>query len=152
MFESLNKVILIGYVDRKPKIRETRFSNRIARFRLVTSENWQRKKSGKIHQHFEWHPIIIYNQKLIEFVEQYLNKGSKVYVEGQLGSFKWRDNSGMGRCTRVITLQKYSGELRLLDGNSFNSEISGSSNANLDKIYETISDSGSASLNEDISF
>lgn len=118
MSGSINKVTLIGYLGRKPDIYTTRFGGRLASFSLATNESWTDKNSGERREKTEWHRIVIYNEALVKIAEQYLNKGSKVYIEGQLQTSKWRDSCGIDRYTTEIVLQKYRSELKLLDRKS----------------------------------
>lgn len=115
MASSVNKVILIGHLGRDPEIRRTQNGEPVASMRLATSETWRDKASGERKERTEWHSIVIFNENLVKVAEQYLKKGSKVYVEGQLATRKWTDQAGIEKYTTEIVLQKFRGELTLLD-------------------------------------
>src|SRR5271169_5253819 len=116
MAGSVNKVILVGNLGRDPEIRSTQDGMRIANLAVATSENWRDKMSGERKERTEWHRVVIFNDRLAEVAEKYLKKGSKVYVEGALQSRKWTDNSGQERYTTEVVLQRFRGELTMLDG------------------------------------
>ena len=116
MAGSVNKVILVGNLGRDPEIRSTQDGQRIANFTLATSENWRDRVSGERKERTEWHRVVVFNDRLSEIVEKYLKKGSKVYVEGQLQTRKWTDNSGQERYTTEVVLTRFKGELTMLDG------------------------------------
>lgn len=116
MAGSVNKVILIGNLGRDPEIRSLNNGDRVANLRLATSENWRDKATGERRERTEWHSIVIFNENLVRVVEQYTRKGSKLYVEGELQTRKWQDQSGQDRYTTEIVLQRFRGNLTLLDG------------------------------------
>ena len=116
MAGSVNKVILVGNLGRDPEIRSTQDGMRIANLAVATSETWRDKMSGERKERTEWHRVVIFNERLAEVAEKYLKKGSKVYVEGALQSRKWTDNSGQERYTTEVVLQRFRGELTMLDG------------------------------------
>ena len=118
MAGSVNKVILIGNLGRDPEIRSTQDGTRVANFSVATSDTWRDKASGERKERTEWHRVVIFNDRLVEIVEKYLKKGSKVYLEGALQTRKWSDNSGQERTTTEVVLQKFRGELTMLDGRS----------------------------------
>jgi single-strand DNA-binding protein len=115
MAGSVNKVILIGNLGRDPEIRTTQDGLRICTLSVATSESWRDKASGERKERTEWHRVVIFNDKLVEIVEKYLKKGAKVYLEGALQTRKWTDNSGQERYTTEVVLQRYRGELTMLD-------------------------------------
>lgn len=115
MAGSVNKVILIGHLGRDPEIRRNGTGDPIANMRIATSETWKDRQTGERKERTEWHSVVIFNDGLAKIAEQYLKKGSKVYVEGQLATRKWTDQSGQERYTTEIVLQKFRGELTLLD-------------------------------------
>ena len=115
MAGSVNKVILVGNLGRDPEIRSTQDGTRIANLSLATSESWRDKNSGERKEKTEWHNVVIFNDQLAKVAEQYLKKGMKVYVEGQLQTRKWQDQTGNDRYTTEIVLQKFRGELQMLD-------------------------------------
>jgi single-strand DNA-binding protein len=116
MAGSVNKVILVGNLGRDPEIRSTQDGMRIANLAVATSETWRDKMSGERKERTEWHRVVIFNERLAEIAEKYLRKGSKIYVEGALQTRKWTDNSGQERYTTEIVLQRFRGELTMLDG------------------------------------
>jgi len=115
MAGSVNKVILIGNLGRDPETRHTQAGAAIVNFTLATSENWRDKASGERQERTEWHRIVIFNENLGKIAQQYLKKGSKVYLEGSLQSRKWTDKDGQEKYTTEIVLQRFRGELTLLD-------------------------------------
>jgi len=116
MAGSVNKVILVGNLGRDPEIRSTQDGVRIANLALATSENWRDKVSGERKERTEWHRVVIFNERLVEIAEKYLRKGSKIYVEGALQTRKWTDQQGQERYSTEIVLQRFRGELTMLDG------------------------------------
>ena len=116
MAGSVNKVILVGNLGRDPEIRSTQDGTRIAHLNLATSESWRDRVSGERKERTEWHRVVIFNDRLAEVAEKYLRKGSKVYLEGALQTRKWTDNSGQERYTTEVVLQRFRGELTMLDG------------------------------------
>ena len=125
MAGSVNKVILIGNLGRDPEIRSTQDGLRICTLSVATSESWRDKASGERKERTEWHRVVIFNDKLVEIVEKYLKKGAKVYLEGALQTRKWTDNSGQERYSTEVVLQRYRGELTMLDGRSGGGEGGG---------------------------
>jgi single-strand DNA-binding protein len=118
MAGSVNKVILVGNLGRDPEIRSTNDGTRIANLNLATSENWRDRVSGERKERTEWHRIVIFNERLVEIAEKYLRKGSKIYVEGALQTRKWTDQQGQEKYSTEVVLQKFRGELTMLDGAS----------------------------------
>jgi single-strand DNA-binding protein len=116
MAGSVNKVILIGNLGRDPEIRSTQDGTRIANLSVATSENWRDKATGERKERTEWHRVVVFNDRLVDVIEKYLKKGAKVYLEGALQTRKWTDNSGQERYTTEVVLQRYRGELTMLDG------------------------------------
>jgi len=115
MAGSVNKVILIGNLGADPEIRRTQDGRPIANLRVATSENWRDKATGEKRERTEWHRVVIFNDNLCRVAEQYLKKGSKVYLEGQLQTRKWTDQQGVERYSTEVVLQNFRGELTLLD-------------------------------------
>lgn len=116
MAGSLNKVILIGNVGRDPEISSFSSGDQVAKFSLATSESWRDRATGERKDRTEWHNIVIYNEHLIKIASQYIKKGTKIYVEGQLQTRKWQDpQTNSDRFTTEVVLQKYRGELQMLD-------------------------------------
>ena len=116
MAGSVNKVILIGNLGRDPEIRSMQDGNRVANLAVATSESWRDRVSGERKERTEWHSVVIFNERLAEIAEKYLRKGSKVYLEGALQTRKWTDNSGQDRYTTEVVLNRFRGELTMLDG------------------------------------
>jgi len=116
MAGSVNKVILVGNLGRDPEIRSTQDGTRIANLALATSESWRDRVSGERRERTEWHRVVIFNERLVEIAEKYLKKGSKIYVEGALQTRKWTDQQGQERYSTEIVLQRFRGELTMLDG------------------------------------
>jgi single-strand DNA-binding protein len=116
MAGSVNKVILVGNLGRDPEIRSFQNGGRVASFSIATSENWKDKSSGEKKERTEWHRISVLNDKLVEVVERYVKKGSKLYIEGQLETRKWTDKDGQEKYTTEVVLRPFRGELTMLDG------------------------------------
>ncbi|HSE76250.1 MAG TPA: single-stranded DNA-binding protein [Dongiaceae bacterium] len=116
MAGSVNKVILVGNLGRDPEIRSTQDGTRVANLSLATSESWRDKNSGERRERTEWHRVVVFNDRIVDVCEKYLKKGSKIYVEGALQTRKWTDQSGAEKYTTEIVLQKFRGELTMLDG------------------------------------
>jgi single-strand DNA-binding protein len=116
MAGSVNKVILVGNLGRDPELRSTQDGVRIANLNLATSESWRDRVSGERKERTEWHRVVIFNERLVELAEKYLRKGSKIYVEGALQTRKWTDNAGVEKYSTEIVLQRFRGELTMLDG------------------------------------
>ena len=115
MAGSVNKVILVGNLGADPEIRRLNSGDPVVNIRIATSETWRDKNSGERKEKTEWHSVVIFNDQLAKVAEQYLKKGMKVYVEGQLQTRKWQDQSGQERYTTEVVLQKFRGELQMLD-------------------------------------
>jgi len=116
MAGSVNKVILIGNLGADPEIRHTQDGRPIVNLRVATSESWRDKASGERRERTEWHRVVIFNEGLCRIAEQYLKKGSKVYLEGQLQTRKWEDQSGQERYSTEVVLQGFNSQLTMLDG------------------------------------
>lgn len=112
---SVNKVILVGNLGRDPEIRSLQDGSKVCSLSVATSEHWKDKNTGERREKSEWHRVVIFNDRLAEVAEKFLKKGSKVYVEGQLQTRKWQDQSGAGKFSTEVVLQKYRGELVMLD-------------------------------------
>lgn len=115
MAGSINKVILVGNLGRDPEIRTTQAGSKVANLRIATSERWKDKNSGEMQERTEWHSIAIFNEHLVGVAERFLSKGSKVYLEGQLATRKWQDQQGQDRYSTEVVLNRFRGELQLLD-------------------------------------
>ncbi|MFT4015146.1 MAG: single-stranded DNA-binding protein [Paracoccus sp. (in: a-proteobacteria)] len=116
MAGSVNKVILIGNLGQDPEIRSFQNGGKVASLRIATSETWKDRNSGERKERTEWHSVAIYSEPLVRVAEQFLKKGSKVYVEGQLETRKWQDQNGNDRYTTEVALRPYRSELTMLDG------------------------------------
>jgi len=121
MAGSVNKVILVGNLGRDPEVRTFQNGGKVCNLRIATSENWKDKNTGERRERTEWHSVAIFSEPLARIAEQYLKKGSKVYIEGQLETRKWQDQSGQDRYSTEVVLRPYRGEVTLLDGRSDNS-------------------------------
>src|SRR6201988_3764636 len=113
MAGSVNKVILVGNLGADPEIRRTQDGRPIANLRIATSESWRDKNTGERQEKTEWHNVVVFNENAARIAEQYLKKGSKVYVEGQLQTRKWQDQSGQDRYTTEVVVNRFRGELTL---------------------------------------
>ena len=126
MAGSVNKVILIGNLGKDPEIRSFQNGGRVASFSIATSESWKDKATGEKKDRTEWHRISVLNDKLVEVVERYIKKGSKVYIEGQLETRKWTDKDGQEKYSTEVVLRPFRGELTMLDGANNNRGASSS--------------------------
>ncbi|MBT8417997.1 MAG: single-stranded DNA-binding protein [Silicimonas sp.] len=115
MAGSVNKVILVGNLGRDPEVRTFQNGGKVCNLRVATSENWKDRNTGERREKTEWHSVAIFSEPLARIAEQYLRKGSKVYLEGQLETRKWQDQSGQDRYSTEVVLRPYKGELTLLD-------------------------------------
>jgi single-strand DNA-binding protein len=118
MAGSVNKVILVGNLGKDPEIRRTQDGRPIANLSVATSENWRDKATGERKEKTEWHRVVIFNEGLCKVAEQYLKKGAKVYIEGQLQTRKWTDQSGVEKYSTEVVLQGFNSTLTMLDGRS----------------------------------
>src|SRR5580700_9300957 len=118
MAGSVNKVILVGNLGKDPEIRRTQDGRPIANLSLATSESWRDKATGERKEKTEWHRVVIFNEGLCKVAEQYLKKGAKVYIEGQLQTRKWTDQSGVEKYSTEVVLQGFNSNLTMLDGRS----------------------------------
>lgn len=116
MAGSVNKVILIGNLGRDPEIRTFQNGGKVANLRIATSEQWKDRNTGERKERTEWHSVAVMSEGLVNVVERFLKKGSKVYVEGQLETRKWQDQSGQDRYTTEVVLRGFNGTLQMLDG------------------------------------
>jgi single-strand DNA-binding protein len=157
MSGSINKVILVGNLGRDPEVGALQNGDRVVRLSIATSEKWKDKSTGEPRERTEWHRVVIFNEPVGRIAEQYLQKGSTVYIEGQLQTRKWTDQqSGQDRYTTEVVVQRFKGELTLLgsrneetkiqdnkiENNEFNQENQNKENilANKDKIPDMIDD------------
>ncbi len=151
MAGSVNKVILVGNLGADPEIRQTKDGKPIANLRIATSESWKDRNTGERREKTEWHRVVIFNEGLTRVVEQYLKKGSKVYIEGQLQTRKWQDQSGNDRYSTEVVLQGFNSTLQMLDSRN-------SGGGGFDRDSGGMSDQGGSSggqsyeLDDDIPF
>ncbi|WP_279090250.1 single-stranded DNA-binding protein [Bartonella apis] len=122
MSGSVNKVILVGNLGSDPEIRRMNSGDQVATLSIATSDTWRDRNTGERRERTEWHRVVIFNEKLVEVAEQYLKKGSKVYIEGQLQTRKWQDQNGNDRYTTEIVLQNFRGQLQMLDSRTDGSD------------------------------
>jgi single-strand DNA-binding protein len=132
MAGSVNKVILVGNLGRDPEIRTTQNGMKVANLRVATSERWKDRNSGEMQERTEWHSVAIFNEHLVGVAERFLHKGSKVYLEGQLQTRKWTDQQGQDRYSTEVVMNRFRGELQMLDsrgdgGGSYGGGSSGGS-------------------------
>jgi single-strand DNA-binding protein len=161
MSGSVNKVILVGNLGRDPEIRTMQNGNRVANLSMATSERWFDKQANERREKTEWHRVVIFDEKLIDVVEQYVHKGSKIYLEGQLQTRKWTDQSGVEKYSTEVVLQRFRGVLTMLDSKGDSGGVSGG-DMNGDTGGNTDGDTGggdqsggtgpSPDLNDDIPF
>ena len=126
MAGSVNKVILVGNLGRDPEVRSSQDGTKIVNLSIATSERWKDRNSGEQRERTEWHRVVIFNENLARIAEQYLRKGSSVYLEGQLQTRKWQDRDGNDKYTTEVVLQRFRGELQMLDSRGDNAGGGGS--------------------------
>ena len=127
---TINKVILVGNIGNDPEIRSTSDDREIANFSLATSESWKDKNTGEKKSKAEWHRVVIFSQGLVGIAKNYLKKGTKIYIEGQLQTRKWTDNSGIEKYTTEIVLQNFNSTLSILDSKQSSSDTGNNFNDN----------------------
>lgn len=127
MAGSVNKVILVGNLGADPDVRSMQSGDRVANLSIATSESWKDKNSGERQERTQWHRVVIFNQNIVGVAEKFLKKGAKVYIEGQLETRKWTDQSGQEKYTTEVVLRPFRGELTMLDsrGGGMSSSPSG---------------------------
>jgi len=125
MAGSVNKVILVGNLGKDPEVRNTQSGSKIVNLTVATSETWNDRQSGERKERTEWHRVVIFNDRLGDVAERFLRKGRKVYLEGELRTRKWTDQSGQERYTTEVTIDRFRGELVLLDSNRSGSDEGG---------------------------
>ena len=130
MAGSVNKVILVGNLGKDPEVRMTQEGTKIVTFSLATSEQWKDRESQERKERTEWHRVVIFNEKLAEIADKYLRKGAKIYVEGQLQTRKWTDQTGQERYTTELIVPRFRGEITMLD--SARSQIPGGDSESFD--------------------
>ena len=158
MVGSVNKVVLIGNIGKDPEIRNTNTGNRIALLSLATSDRWKDRESGQPQERTEWHRVVVFNENLVDVIEKYVNKGTKIYVEGQLQTRKWQDQNGQDRYTTEVVLSRFKSELVILDkradndNNSLDSSLSQEPVAAVGGSTSSSASSGFDDLDDDIPF
>jgi single-strand DNA-binding protein len=118
MAGSVNKVILVGNLGRDPEVRSMQDGRNMVNMSVATSETWRDRQSGERKERTEWHRVVVFNEKLAEVAQKYVKKGSKIYVEGQLTTRKWTDQSGQERYSTEVVIPRFGGQLTMLDGRS----------------------------------
>lgn len=155
MAGSVNKVIIIGNLGADPEVKAMPSGDRMAKFPVATSETWRDRQTGERREKTEWHNVVIFNENLAKVAENYLKKGAKVYIEGSLQTRKWQDQNGQDRYSTEIVLQKYRGELTMLDskgeggGGNYGRMDDRSSSGGIDRPRESFA---SDTLDDDIPF
>jgi len=132
MAGSVNKVILVGNLGRDPEVKSMQDGRSLVNMSVATSETWRDRQSGERKERTEWHRVVIFNEKLAEVAQKFLRKGAKVYLEGQLSTRKWTDQSGQERYTTEVVLPRFGGSLTMLDGRSGGGGEAGMSNGSDD--------------------
>lgn len=127
MAGSVNKVILVGNLGKDPEVRNAQNGTKIVTFTLATSESWNDKGSGEKREKTEWHRVVVFNDRIADVAERYLKKGRKVYVEGSLQTRKWTDQSGVEKFTTEVVIDRFRGDLTLIDNNRGGEEGGGDS-------------------------
>lgn len=156
MAGSVNKVILIGNLGKDPEVRRLNSGEPVVNLRIATSENWRDKASGERREKTEWHNVVIFNENIAKVAEQYLKKGSTVYIEGQLQTRKWTDQSGIEKYTTEVVLQRFRGELTMLGGKgdgggrSFEDDGGGSSSFSANSGKKRVSDGPRENFSQDL--
>ena len=149
MAGSVNKVILVGNLGADPDVRSTKDGRPVVNLSVATSENWRDKNSGERREKTEWHRVVIFSEGLCRIAEQYLKKGSKVYLEGQLQTRKWQDDKGNDRYTTEVVLQNYGGTMTMLDTRNGGGDFQAVSN---DSAPMEAVGGGGGEINDDIPF
>ena len=161
---SVNKVILVGNVGQDPEIRSTQDGRELANFSIATTESWKDKNSGEKKDKTEWHRIVVFSQGLVGIVKNYVKKGSKLYIEGQLQTRKWTDKDGVEKYTTEIVLQNFNSTLQLLDsrnsgggsssyaGNNDSYQNSGSQSSKNNSSNDNLNNNFNEELDDDIPF
>ena len=150
MSGSVNRVVILGNLGADPDVRRTNSGDPVVTLSIATSESWKDKNTGERKEKSEWHRVVIFNEGLAKVAENYLKKGAKVYIEGQLQTRKWTDQNGVEKYTTEIVLQRYRGELQMLDGKS-----DGGSNASQNEAqasYQAASSGVSDDFGDDVPF
>ena len=149
MAGSVNKVILVGNLGADPDVRSTKDGRPVVNLSVATSESWRDKSSGERREKTEWHRVVIFSEGLCRIAEQYLKKGSKVYIEGQLQTRKWQDDKGSDRYSTEVVLQNYGGVMTMLDTRNSGGDFQAVSN---DSAPMAAPSGGGGEINDDIPF
>ena len=149
MAGSVNKVILVGNLGADPDVRSTKDGRPVINLSVATSESWRDKSSGERREKTEWHRVVIFSEGLCRIAEQYLKKGSKVYLEGQLQTRKWQDDNGNDRYTTEVVLQNYGGVMTMLDTRNSGGDFQAVGN---DSAPMAAGGGGGGEINDDIPF
>ena len=152
MAGSVNKVILVGNLGRDPEVRHTNDGMPIVQLSVATSDQWRDKTTGDRRERTEWHRVVIFNERLGEVAQKFLHKGSKVYLEGQLQTRKWTDQQGQERYTTEVVLQRYRGELTMLDSRGGGEGGGGAYDTSGGGVQSGGSSSGGGDLDDEIPF
>ena len=152
MAGSVNKVILLGNLGKDPEVRNFQNGGRVCNFPIATSESWKDKNTGERQEKTNWHSIAIFSDPLVNIAEQYLKKGSKVYIEGQLETRKWQDQSGNDRFTTEVVLRPFRGEITLLDNRNDNNNDFSSIESSNPKKTNNLDDFDSKDIDDEIPF
>ena len=152
MSGSVNKVILIGNLGREPEVRTMQNGGKVCNLSIATSERWKDRNSGEQQERTEWHRVVVFDDRLVDVAERYLQKGAKVFLEGELQTRKWTDQSGQEKYTTEVVLRKFRGQLTMLD-----SRAGGGSGQEISQNYSPPEDSGlgptgSSDLDDEIPF
>ena len=151
MAGSLNKVLLIGRLGADPEIKQMVNGKSVARLSLATSQSWKDKNTGEKKEKTEWHRIVVFNEGLVNVVQQYLKKGAQIYIEGQLSTRKWKDEqTGQDKYSTEVLLQGYNSTLTMLGGSNSNNLTSSSANKNND--FDQTNQQSSSDLDDEIPF
>lgn len=152
MAGSINKVILVGNLGADPEIRSTKDGRPVCNLSLATSESWKDKNTGERREKTEWHRVVIFNEGLAKIAEQYLRKGSKIYIEGQLQTRKWQDQNGVDKYTTEVVLQGYGGNLTMLDSRASGGDSFASSPSQPTPLSENPDPVSSSGMDDEIPF
>ena len=152
MAGSVNKVILVGNLGNDPEVRNLPSGGKVVNLSVATSERWRDRNSGEQREKTEWHRVVIFSEGLARVAEQYLKKGSKVYIEGQLQTRKWQDQSGQDKYTTEVVLQNFNSSMALLDGPEGRSSPPSDNSAGASQSRPSGGYRGAGSMDEDIPF
>ena len=147
MSGSLNKVMLIGRLGQDPEVRSTQDGRSLCTFSLATSENWNDKNTGEKREKTEWHRVVVFNEGLVNIIQQYVKKGSNVFIEGQLQTRKWEDKDGIEKYTTEVVLQGFNSTFKMLDSKNSSSSDNFSQDNSIEEIKEFDSE-----IDDDIPF